>query len=523
MSTPLLSNFARSVLDEPIGLADTTLFIAVEDAQNLPVPGADEYFPLTLVDGVNAPEIVYCTVNNLGELTVTRAEEGTAARAWDAGTQVRHGLTAGIFQYFYDIATVFLGTSATSHDLVLGEKTFVTQANKLFPAGQFVLIQSRADPTHDYMGGQVIGYAGTSLVVDVTQVSGNGVHTDWNIMISGPTGVAGEAGAIGADGAAGAPGNDGAAGTAGRTILSGAGAPGGGTGADGDFYVDLTNKVFYGPKAAGAWGAGFSMVGTGAILATVVTTEGDIIVRDSAAPARLARGTTGQVLRSTATTVAWGALDLAAAAAVTGALPLTKGGTGATSAAAALAALLGAPLASPPLTGNPTAPTQTAGNNSTRLATTAFVQAAVAAAGGGDMLGSNNLSEITSLSTSRSNLGLGSMATVNSPVPIANGGTAGTTAAAARTNLGLGTMATVTIPTSSAIGIGIPMFCIYLNSSSVANGATTPGNNLQLAIVNSAGVTVAGGATQSGTWMNISGTSQSNSSIRGGYWIKTVA
>lgn len=36
-----------------------------------------------------------------------------------------------------------------------------------------------------------------------------------------------------------------------------------------------------------------------------------------------------------------------------------------------------APLASPALTGNPTAPTQTAGNNSTRIATTAFVQTAI--------------------------------------------------------------------------------------------------------------------------------------------------
>jgi len=38
-----------------------------------------------------------------------------------------------------------------------------------------------------------------------------------------------------------------------------------------------------------------------------------------------------------------------------------------------------APLASPALTGNPTAPTQTAGDNTTRLATTAFVTAATAA------------------------------------------------------------------------------------------------------------------------------------------------
>ena len=40
---------------------------------------------------------------------------------------------------------------------------------------------------------------------------------------------------------------------------------------------------------------------------------------------------------------------------------------------------LKAPLASPALTGNPTAPTQAAGNNSSSLATTAFVQAAAAA------------------------------------------------------------------------------------------------------------------------------------------------
>lgn len=43
---------------------------------------------------------------------------------------------------------------------------------------------------------------------------------------------------------------------------------------------------------------------------------------------------------------------------------------------------LKADLASPALSGNPTAPTQTAGNNSTRLATTAYVETAVAAAGG---------------------------------------------------------------------------------------------------------------------------------------------
>lgn len=52
---------------------------------------------------------------------------------------------------------------------------------------------------------------------------------------------------------------------------------------------------------------------------------------------------------------------------------------------AAAAAIVGlAPLASPALSGNPTAPTPTLGDDDTSIATTAFVQAALAGAGGGD-------------------------------------------------------------------------------------------------------------------------------------------
>lgn len=50
-----------------------------------------------------------------------------------------------------------------------------------------------------------------------------------------------------------------------------------------------------------------------------------------------------------------------------------------------------APLVSPALTGNPTVPTQSPGDNSTRAANTAFVTAAVAAGGGGGGGGSGNM------------------------------------------------------------------------------------------------------------------------------------
>lgn len=66
-------------------------------------------------------------------------------------------------------------------------------------------------------------------------------------------------------GAKGDTGDAGAAGADGRTILSGTIPPLSGQGVDGDFYIDTANKLIYGPKTGGAWGAGVSIVGpTGA-------------------------------------------------------------------------------------------------------------------------------------------------------------------------------------------------------------------------------------------------------------------
>lgn len=86
---------------------------------------------------------------------------------------------------------------------------------------------------------------------------------------TGPTGPTGPTGATGSTGAAGSTGATGAAGADGKTVRNGSGVPAGGLGVDGDFYIDTTGNLLYGPKASGAWGSGVSLVGpTGATGAT---------------------------------------------------------------------------------------------------------------------------------------------------------------------------------------------------------------------------------------------------------------
>ncbi len=74
----------------------------------------------------------------------------------------------------------------------------------------------------------------------------------------GNTGPAGPAGATGATGSAGTPGTNG---LDGKTVLNGTSNPTGGTGVNGDFYINTTTSQIFGPKAGGVWPSGVSLVG----------------------------------------------------------------------------------------------------------------------------------------------------------------------------------------------------------------------------------------------------------------------
>jgi len=47
----------------------------------------------------------------------------------------------------------------------------------------------------------------------------------------------------------------------GRSVLSGSGAPSGGAGVNGDFYINTATSDIYGPKTGGGWGSPTSLIG----------------------------------------------------------------------------------------------------------------------------------------------------------------------------------------------------------------------------------------------------------------------
>lgn len=119
-----------------------------------------------------------------------------------------------------------------------------------------------------------------------------------------------ETGATGPEGAQGPQGLQGTPGPAGSTVLSGNGAPSSTTGKNGDFYLDLTSSLFYGPKSTTGWGTGFSMKGANGEAGT----NGNKIINGTTIPGAADGSigdyylnTTSYLLYGPKTTSGWGA------------------------------------------------------------------------------------------------------------------------------------------------------------------------------------------------------------------------
>ncbi len=80
-------------------------------------------------------------------------------------------------------------------------------------------------------------------------------------LFAASCGKTGAVGPQGPQGPVGPIGPQGLAGLNGTMIYSGGTVPDASTGANGDFYIDLATEVLYGPKTAAGWGTGIALVG----------------------------------------------------------------------------------------------------------------------------------------------------------------------------------------------------------------------------------------------------------------------
>jgi hypothetical protein len=240
------------------------------------------------------------------------------------------------------VALGYGGTSTSSVTIGTGPKVFATQPGLAYAGGR-VRASVDGDPTKFVEG--IADYDPITGAMTITSdtFGGSGTFADWELSIAGSPGATGPAGATGAAGATGPAGPTGPAGAGGAIVLD---TPPVGA-ADGALWWESdsgTLAIRYNDGSSTAWvaiGGGGGGGGSGGTPSDTAP-----LMNGSAVPGTATAYSRGDHVHPTDTSRA--------------------------------------PLDSPAFTGTPTtATTPGAGDNTTKLATTAFVNAAVAAGGGG--------------------------------------------------------------------------------------------------------------------------------------------
>lgn len=76
--------------------------------------------------------------------------------------------------------------SSSSVLIGLGAKTFTVTADKSFLPGMYLVIADDAAPSTNSMVGQITSYSGTTLIMNITAISGSGTKSAWTISQSVP-------------------------------------------------------------------------------------------------------------------------------------------------------------------------------------------------------------------------------------------------------------------------------------------------------------------------------------------------
>lgn len=123
----LFANSAKSKLAANLSSGATLLAIDEDDAWKFPSPAGGDWFPLTLFDAAGNIEYVKCTGRAAAILTIVRAQEGTTAKTFPAGSGVSHRLTAAALQAMRDTQSTALDDAVSAlEDSISGAVSTLT-------------------------------------------------------------------------------------------------------------------------------------------------------------------------------------------------------------------------------------------------------------------------------------------------------------------------------------------------------------------------------------------------------------
>ena len=135
-----LANNATSLLSSSIDTVATVIALTAGDEGKFPALAAGDWFPVVVVDAAANREVMRCTARAGVNLTVTRAQEGTVARAFVAGARVDLRLTTQAINEM--IADATLITTGIISDTVLPVRLrpatqVATDADTITVAGRY--------------------------------------------------------------------------------------------------------------------------------------------------------------------------------------------------------------------------------------------------------------------------------------------------------------------------------------------------------------------------------------------------
>ena len=188
--------------------------------------------------------------------------------AWAANAKAEDAISFDGGDKWYEIASVNSNTSITLAS-AFGETTVSGGAYVIERRGRRWSLTSELNATLTALLASVTHIlAGSGAPSDELGANGDVYFDTVGLDFYGPKAGGEWPAAVSLNGIDGADGN---------TILSGSGAPSNGSGANGDYYIDVAAKMIYGPKAAGSWPAGVALNGTNG-------TNGNTVLYGTAAP-----------------------------------------------------------------------------------------------------------------------------------------------------------------------------------------------------------------------------------------------